>query len=58
MDQRSNKQYWNYNELWKDRWRQKERLRSSFKPGDLVLIRNFNRRKLDPYLLGLLKIIK
>jgi len=46
------------NELWKDSRRQIKRLRKSFKPGDLVLIRNFNRRKLDPYFIGPLKIIK
>jgi len=46
------------NELWADRRRQIKRLRSEFKPGDLVLIRNFNRRKLDPYFIGPLEIIK
>ena len=46
------------NELWKDRRRQIKRLRSEFKPGDLVLVRNFNRRKLDPYYIGPLKIVK
>ena len=46
------------NELWKDRRKQIKRLRSEFKPGDLVLIRNFNRRKLDPYFIGPLKIVK
>jgi len=28
------------------------------KEGDLVLIRNFNRTKLEPYFVGLLKVIK
>ena len=46
------------NELWKDRRKQIKRLRSEFKAGDLVLIRNFNRRKLDPYFIGPLKIVK
>jgi len=34
------------------------RLKSNYKPGDLVLVKVFNRRKLDPFFTGPLKIIK
>ena len=46
------------NNLWMDRRKQMKRLRADFKPGDLILIRAFNRRKLDPYFIGPLKIVK
>ena len=46
------------NNLWMDRRRQMKRLRADFKPGDLILIKTFNRRKLDPYFIGPLKIVK
>jgi len=46
------------NELWDDRRRQIKRLRCEFETGDLLLIRNFNRRKFDPYFIGPLEIIK
>jgi len=28
------------------------------KPGDLVLVRNFNRTKLEPYFVGPMKVVK
>ena len=46
------------NELWKDRRKQLRRLRSDYKPGDLVLVKFFNRKKLDPYFIGPMKILK
>jgi len=46
------------NKLWSDRRKQIRRMRSDYKPGDLVLVKVFNRRKLDPYFTGPLKIIK
>ena len=33
-------------------------MKTQFKPGDLVLIRNFSRRKLDPFCIGPMKIVK
>ena len=35
------------NKLWSDRRKQIQRMRSEYKPGDLVLVKVFNRRKLD-----------
>jgi len=46
------------NKLWEDRRRQIKRMKSNYKPGELVLVKVFNRRKLDPYFTGPLKIIK
>jgi len=46
------------NKLWSDRRKQIRRMRWVYKPGDLVLVKVFNRRKLDPYFTGPLKIIK
>lgn len=46
------------NKLWEDRRKQIRRMRSEYKPGDLVLVRVFNRRKLDPFFTGPLKIVK
>ena len=46
------------NKLWMDRRKQIRRLKSNYKPGDLVLVKVFNRRKLDPFFTGPLKIIK
>jgi len=46
------------NDLWKDRRKQLRRRRSKYKPGDLVLVKLINRRKLDPYFIGPLKILK
>ena len=46
------------NKLWSDRRKQIRRMRAEYKPGDLVLVRVFNRRKLDPYFTGPLKIVK
>ena len=46
------------NKLWSDRRKQMKRLKSDYKPGDLILVRVFNRRKLDPYFTGPLQIVK
>ena len=46
------------NKLWEDRRKQIKRLRACYKPGDLVLVKVFNRRKLDPFFTGPLKIVK
>jgi len=46
------------NKIWEDRRKQMKRLKADYKPGDLVLIRLINRRKLDPYFVGPMKIIK
>jgi len=46
------------NKLWADRRKQIKRMKGDFKPGDLVLVKVFNRRKLDPYFTGPLRIVK
>ena len=46
------------NKLWEDRRKQIKRMRANYQPGDLVLVRVFNRRKLDPFFSGPLKIVK
>ena len=46
------------NKIWEDRRKQVKRLKANYKPGDLVLIKYINRRKLDPYFLGPMKIVK
>jgi len=46
------------NKIWEDRRNQMKRMKANYNPGDLVLIRLINRRKLDPYFVGPLKIIK
>ena len=46
------------NKIWEDRRKQMKRLKSEYKPGDLVLIKFINRRKLDPYFIGPMKIVK
>ena len=46
------------NRIWEDRRKQMKRLKANYQSGDLVLIRYINRRKLDPYFLGPLKIVK
>eukprot|EP00833_Pecoramyces_ruminatium_P001282 jgi/Orpsp1_1/1175314/evm.model.c7180000053383.2 len=46
------------NKIWEDRRNQVRRLKAEYKPGDLVLIRTINRRKLEPYFVGPLKILK
>ena len=46
------------NKLWSDRRKQIKRMRSDYKPGDLVLVKVFNRRKLDPFFTGPLQIVK
>jgi len=46
------------NKLWSDRRKQIRRMRVEYKPGDLILVRVFNKRKLDPYYTGPLKIVK
>ena len=48
----------NANKLWENRRRQKDSMKSTFEKGDLVLIRNFSRKKLDPYYIGPMKIVK
>jgi len=35
-----------------------KRLKADYKPGDLVLVRLINRKKLDPYFLGPMRIVK
>ena len=46
------------NKLWEDRRKQMKRLKADYNPGDLVLVRLINRRKLDPFFLGPMKIVK
>jgi len=46
------------NKLWKDRRKQIKRMNKNYKPGDLILVKIFNRRKLDPYFTGPLKVVK
>ncbi len=46
------------NKLWEDRRKQIKRMRACYKAGDLVLVKVFNRRKLDPYFTGPLRIAK
>ncbi|KAG4096636.1 hypothetical protein H8356DRAFT_1326287 [Neocallimastix lanati (nom. inval.)] len=41
-----------------DRRKQIKRLRACYKPGDLVLVKVFNRRKLDPFFTGPREIVK
>ena len=48
----------NANELWRDRRKQSKRMKKNYSAGDLVLVRYLNRRKLDPYFLGPLKVVK
>ena len=48
----------NANQLWQDRRKQMKRMKNTYKEGDLVLVRYINRRKLDPFFLGPLKVIK
>jgi len=46
------------NALWRDRRQQAKRMKNNYKAGDLVLVRYVNRRKLDPFFLGPLKVVK
>jgi len=46
------------NKLWEDRRKQMKRLRANYNPGDLVMVKLINRRKLDPFFVGPMKIIK
>jgi len=46
------------NKIWADRRNQMKRMQANYQPGDLVLVRTINRRKLDPYFIGPLKIVK
>jgi len=46
------------NKIWEDRRNQMRRMRANFAPGDLVLVRTINRRKLEPYFLGPLRIVR
>jgi len=48
----------NANQLWQDRRKQMNRMKNTYKEGDLVLVRYINCRKLDPFFLGPLKVIK
>ena len=48
----------NANALWTDRRKQRKRMRNNYSAGDLVLIRYLNRRKLDPYFMGPLRVVK
>ena len=48
----------NANALWRDRRNQIKRMKNNYKKGDLVLVRYINRKKLDPYFLGPLKVVK
>ena len=48
----------NANVLWRDRRKQVKRMKKNYNKGDLVLVRYLNRRKLDPFFLGPLKIVK
>jgi len=46
----------NANQLWQDRRKQMKRMKNTYKEGDLVLVRYINRRKLDPFFLGPLRV--
>ena len=46
------------NKLWEDRRKQMKRMKAEYNPGDLVLVKLINRRKLDPFFLGPMKIVK
>ena len=46
------------NKIWEDRRNQMKRLKATYKLGDLVLVRLINRKKLDPFFLGPMKIVK
>ena len=35
-----------------------KRMKAQYKPGDLVMVKLINRRKLDPFFIGPLKIVK
>jgi len=50
----------NANKYWANRREEKNSMNNGkrIKPGDLVLVRNFNRTKLEPYFVGPLKVIK
>ena len=48
----------NANALWRERRKQVKRMKKNYNKGDLVLVRYLNRRKLDPFFLGPLKIVK
>jgi len=48
----------NANALWRDRRKQVKRMKNNYKAGDLVLVRYLNRKKLDPFFLGPLRVIK
>ncbi len=46
------------NKLWEDRRKQMKRIKADYNPGDLVMVKLINRRKLDPFFVGPLKIVK
>ena len=50
----------NANKYWATRREQKNSMNQAkrIKPGDLVLVRNFTRTKLEPYFVGPLQVIK
>ena len=50
----------NANKYWANRREEKNSMNNGkrIKPGDLVLVRNFSRTKLEPYFVGPLKVIK
>ena len=50
----------NANKYWAARREEKHSMNQGkrIKPGDLVLVRNFNRTKLEPYFVGPLQVIK
>ena len=46
------------NKIWEERRNQIKRMKANYNSGDLVLVRLINRRKLDPYFVGPLRIVK
>ena len=48
----------NANKLWENRKKQQKSMNTVFEPGDLVLVRNFSRRKLDPFYIGPFRIVQ
>lgn len=46
------------NKLWEERRVQAKRMKKRYKKGDLILIRIINRKKLDPFYYGPLRVVK
>jgi len=44
--------------LWENRRKQQKSMNTAFEPGDLVLVINFSRRKLDPFYTGPFRLFK